>query len=292
VEAPLIEDVADTAFWIAQYRAEETARPDALFRDPLAARLAGDRGKHIARRMPSGFYVRWAVAIRTPIIDDYVRAALAHGVDTVVNLGAGLDTRPYRLDLPLSLRWIEVDQPRVIAFKEERLRDQTPRCHLERTSLDLSDASARRAFLANVSATSKRALVVTEGVIAYLDSADVAALAHDLRDHPCFQEWVVDYHSPLMAKLRRRRGMSEPMKNAPFKFQPPDWFRFFEDNGWRTAEMRYLPEESEKLGRPLPVPFWMRLRLKVLRVFSSAPRREAYRKLAGFGLLEPIPRPE
>jgi O-methyltransferase involved in polyketide biosynthesis len=38
----LIENVSDTAFWIAHYRAVESARPDALFRDPLAALLAGE----------------------------------------------------------------------------------------------------------------------------------------------------------------------------------------------------------------------------------------------------------
>ena len=51
----LIESVSDTAFWIAHYRAVETKRRDALFRDPLAGVLAGDRGEKIARAMPMSF---------------------------------------------------------------------------------------------------------------------------------------------------------------------------------------------------------------------------------------------
>lgn len=117
----LIENVSDTAFWIAHYRAVESARPDALFRDPLAALLAGEQGKKIARTMPMSFMTEWVVAIRTHIIDDYIRTAIAEGIDTVVNLGAGLDTRPYRMDLPEALQWIEVDYPRMIEFKERRL---------------------------------------------------------------------------------------------------------------------------------------------------------------------------
>jgi len=49
----LIRDVSDTSFWIAHHRAQETARHDALFRDTLAARLAGERGGKIAAAMPN-----------------------------------------------------------------------------------------------------------------------------------------------------------------------------------------------------------------------------------------------
>ena len=48
----LVSNVSDTARWVATYRAWETARPDALFHDPLAARLAGEHGPAIAAMMP------------------------------------------------------------------------------------------------------------------------------------------------------------------------------------------------------------------------------------------------
>jgi O-methyltransferase involved in polyketide biosynthesis len=51
----LIGDALDTAFWIAHYRAAETKRADALFRDPLAGVLGGERGENIAHSMPMRF---------------------------------------------------------------------------------------------------------------------------------------------------------------------------------------------------------------------------------------------
>ena len=57
---------------------------------------------------------------------------MQHGVDLVVNLAAGLDTRPYRMALPPSLRWVEVDLPDILDYKEEILAGAAPACALER----------------------------------------------------------------------------------------------------------------------------------------------------------------
>jgi O-methyltransferase involved in polyketide biosynthesis len=73
----LIKDVADTAFMVARYRAKESERPDALFRDPLAGKLAGEHGKNIVASMSSTSVLReWMVLIRTRIIDDFIQRAL------------------------------------------------------------------------------------------------------------------------------------------------------------------------------------------------------------------------
>jgi methyltransferase (TIGR00027 family) len=145
-----IEHVSDTAFWVATYRANEGLRPDALFADPLAERLVEGRGRAIAEAMPGGEFTAWMIAIRTCIIDRQIEDAVAAGIDTVLNLGAGLDTRPYRMELPPTLHWIEVDFASTIDFKEERLAGEKPRCRLDRRRVDLSDADARRALLAEI----------------------------------------------------------------------------------------------------------------------------------------------
>jgi Leucine carboxyl methyltransferase len=62
----------------------------------------------------------------------------------VVNLAAGLDTRPYRMDLPSSRLWVEVDLPDLLDYKEEVLKSESPRCRLERVRLDLSNCDASR----------------------------------------------------------------------------------------------------------------------------------------------------
>ncbi len=281
-----IDSVSDTAFWVAHYRSVETKRNDALFRDPLAGTLAGDRGKSIAEAMPRGFMTSWVIAIRTRIIDDFIRTGVDEGVDTVLNLGAGLDTRPYRMDLPASLTWIEADYPHVIAYKEERLRQETPRFKLTRIKCDLADAVARRQLFATTNAGAKKLLVLTEGVVPYLTAEEVGALADDLRGLDHAAGWIVDFFTPELIKTRERM-MAGRLKNAPFRFQPDDWFGFFEAHGWRTADMRYLGEEGDRLGRPIEMPMAVKLIVALRTMFMSKRHRERFRKAAGYAMLRP-----
>ncbi|MGH6749302.1 MAG: class I SAM-dependent methyltransferase [Methyloceanibacter sp.] len=230
----VIQNVSDTAFMVAGFRALETEREEPLFRDPLAAKLAGEHGRKILATVPKTFVGGWSVVIRTVIIDALIHRAVVEGVDTILNLGAGLDTRPYRMDLPRGLRFVEVDYPHVIELKETRLAEEEPRCRLERIALDLTDRAARKAFLAAMSAEAGKILVLTEGVTPYLTEADVGALADDLRRTEKVRFWITDYFSPeaikFGAKLRRRF-----MRNAPFQFTPTDWFGFFADQAGRRA---------------------------------------------------------
>src|SRR5262249_3702282 len=104
----LLRNISDTALWAAVYRAREDERDDAVFRDPFARRLAGERGEEIATKMPRGKKDTWAWVTRTVLFDQFITEQVRDGVDMVVNLAAGLDARPYRLPLPSTLTWIEV----------------------------------------------------------------------------------------------------------------------------------------------------------------------------------------
>ena len=73
---PGIADVSDTALWIAAYRARETERAGALFQDPLAGRLAGDRGRELARKMTGAEQFEWMTVVRTVVIDRYLQEAI------------------------------------------------------------------------------------------------------------------------------------------------------------------------------------------------------------------------
>jgi methyltransferase (TIGR00027 family) len=283
----VIKNVSDTAFMVAAWRALENERPEPLFRDPFAARLAGEEGKRILANLPKGVFAGgWSLAIRTVVIDRMIQSAIEGGVDTVLNLGAGLDARPYRMALPASLRWIEADFPHVIELKENRLAGETPRCSLERVRLDLTDSSKRENFLSQVAASSKKVLVLTEGVTPYLTEDEVASLAAALKSKPSFAYWIVDYFSPESYRYRRRKGMTRVMANAPFRFEPADYFAFFSRQGWRPKEVRYLAEEAERLKRPLPLPSYLKLWLSIVRPFLSSERRSAMKRFMGFVLFE------
>lgn len=281
-----IENVSDTAFWVAHYRAKESARPDALFHDPLAERLAGVHGEAIARTIPGRVMTGWIVSIRTIIIDDFLRTAVDSGVDLVLNLGAGLDARPYRLDFIDKVTWVEVDYPAMVAYKDEQLAGEAPRCKLERIKLDLADTAARQKFLAEMNARSKNILVLTEGVLPYLSNDEVGALAEDLRAQANIHYWIADYMAPEALRFRRRLSRTH-LRNAAFKFAPGDWFEFFAQRGWRSKDMRYYVEEAIKLHRPITLPLPYRIMMGVRWLFATRKQRDNFGKFAGFALLVP-----
>ena len=75
----------------------------------MSAILVGERGKKISDSMGNtSRYTEWSVISRTVIIDRFIEKLIKDGVDAVINLGAGLDARPYRMNLPENLQWIEV----------------------------------------------------------------------------------------------------------------------------------------------------------------------------------------
>jgi methyltransferase (TIGR00027 family) len=242
-----ITHVSDTARWTALHRATESARPDALFSDPLAERLAGEHGRAIVARVPWSSRSGWWLVARTKIIDDAIADAIADGCDRVLNLAAGLDTRPYRLDLPSQLTWVEADLPALLTEKTQLLTDQTPRCRLTRTAVDLADPHARDAFLDDALQGATKALVLTEGLLMYLDDRDVVALSQAIK-RPEVAWWMLDFAYPGLKKLMNKK-MAGMLENAPFKFAPENGLAYFEGLGWRTVEVESVFEAAHRFHR-------------------------------------------
>jgi methyltransferase (TIGR00027 family) len=253
----LIRNVSDTARLVALDRAVETERPDALFRDPLARRLAGERGARIAKSNPLGGRkggIGWPIITRTYLIDRMIQAHIAQGGDAVINLAAGLDTRPYRMDVPPALQWIEVDLPEILAHKEEILRAEKPVCALERIRLDLSDAAARQELFARLGRQSRNALVITEGLVVYLTPDEVGRLAQDLAVQPSFRFWILDMVSPKLLATLQKRMTSNLKEAAPFKFAPAEGPGFFAKFGWTVIEANSLLRAAARVHR---LPFYL-----------------------------------
>jgi len=281
-----VEHVSDTAFLTAYARAVETDRPDALFKDPLAARLLDERGRALGTSRKGGPNVLWTIVLRTTIIDEMILNAVQSGVDTVLNLGAGLDTRPYRMALPPELTWIEVDYPHMIAFKEERLKTETARCNLTRIALDLSDVDLRRRMLREL--TGKRILILTEGLLPYLSVDEGAGLADDLRAVQAARGWIVDYISPQVVAFRKKMASTQDgPDNAPLKFDPPDWVPFFLQHGWRARDIRGLDDQARRVGRAMPLPWMMRVMMKLRSLVTPKPKPGTM-PFAAYVLLEPV----
>lgn len=255
-DEPLVRNISDTALFAAIYRARESERSDALFRDSFARRLAGERGEQIAKSMPFSERATWSWITRTVLFDDFIRQQVNQGADTIVNLAAGLDTRPYRMSLPPSLKWVEIDLPGILEYKEEILRDEKPACALERVRLDLSDANARRELFARLGSAARKALIITEGLVIYFSKQEVASLAEDLAAVRSFQYWASDIGSPgLLKMLKQRMGPQIERGNAEFKFAPEEGPEFFTPHGWLAVEVRSMLKSAARLKRLNP---WMR----------------------------------
>jgi methyltransferase (TIGR00027 family) len=238
-----LRHISDTALWTAAIRAHESERPDALFRDTLARRLAGERGECIRQQMPA--VQEWAFVTRTVLFDRAIAARVASGTRTVVNLGAGLDTRPYRLDLPPELRWVEIDLPKLLEVKAAAITPERPKCRLERSGLDLSNRPARQAALDRIG----QGLAITEGLTIYLAEEEVAALAQDLSAAE-FDYWLLDLASPaLLTMLQATTGRVTAAAGAPLKFAPRDGVKFFEHLGWTPLAVESVFDAAMQLGR-------------------------------------------
>jgi methyltransferase (TIGR00027 family) len=196
-EETRIEHVGDTALMVAGCRALENERADALVRDPYAARVAGERGMAIARGIPNLGWLQFGVGIRSHFIDALIPTAL-EGIETVVILGAGLDTRPWRLDLPAGLRWIEVDFPEMLDYKADVLGSETPRCRVERLAADLNDSAQRGRIFDAVGP--EPALMITEGLLDYLPAQTVEALATESAARCGVRRWLLNIHSTELSR--------------------------------------------------------------------------------------------
>lgn len=279
-----IDNISDTALWVATYRAMETARPDAIFRDPFAERLAGERGHQILDEMPQGRATAWPMVVRTAVFDELILDAVQRKqADLVLNLAAGLDARPWRLPLPPSLRWVDIDLPGILDYKTDALRNEKPVCRYEAVTADLRDRTVRQALFARIGAGSTRAIVVTEGLLVYLLPEEVASLAADLHAPPSFQEWLIDLASPqLLKRMERTWGKKLKESGSPLVFAPAAGTEFFRPYGWQEAEYRSIWEEAQRLHRTMKGAWFWNL------IGRLAPKkvREGFKRFSGIVLLE------
>ena len=149
--------------------------------------------------------------------------AIREGADMVINLAAGLDARPWRMELPPALRWVDADLPGILTYKTELMKGEKPRCRYEAVTIDLTDVTVRRALFARLGAEAKRVIVVTEGLLIYLTPEDVASLADALHEQPAFRWWLIDLASPMLLKMMKRMwGKPTAGANAPFRFAPEE----------------------------------------------------------------------
>lgn len=243
--------ISDTARWVAVLRGQESARRDRLFNDHLAFQIAGIEGAAIAEAMMlRGKMPAWPIVMRTVVLDEHVLRAVNEGVDMVIDLAAGLDARPYRLDLPATLTWVDIDLPDITAYKDQALAAEVPKCKVERIVVDLADVTARRKLFAELGARTKKALIITEGLLVYLTDEQVRGLAQDLAAVPSFKLWTLEMvNANLLARLQKTVGRRLREAGMPMQWGSDDGPGYFVKLGWRLVEARSMAREAGKYRR-------------------------------------------
>lgn len=253
-----VDHVSDTAYLVAAYRLAETNRSDSLFDDHLAAKLMGSKGAEILNQAFTWKLGEWTMAIRTTLIDRLVLKWAESGIETIVNLAAGLDTRPYRLALPKTLKWVEVDLDPMIQYKNQRLKDEEPKCQLSSVSVDLSSPQEREKFFPTLK-TLGRLGVITEGLLLYLTSEDVRSLSQTLHSTANLEGWITDITTA--SGMRAMNDFSRPSAHSAeaatpaqvdFKFLPDEGIHYFKALGWRTDEFYSYASNGKLLNRTIP----------------------------------------
>ena len=149
-------DVAATALFVAAVRARENERANPLFRDELSALLAGREGLAwlaASEANPGSSYHRDSfpyLETRTRFFDDWALGAVREGgAKQLVVLGAGMDTRAFRIHWPAKLRFWEVDTHELFALKEARLQSAgvRPKCERVLVEADLTSRGWTKSLL-------------------------------------------------------------------------------------------------------------------------------------------------
>lgn len=167
---------------IEQYQLEEIR----LFDDPVAKELVGDLIKFLMQfagmrnltvqqtdAVAKGIY--GVQVCRTRFIDDVVKAAISQGIEQLVILGAGYDTRPYRLPQIESVKVFEVDLPAVQEDKKKKLQKHLGHLpdHVTFISIDFDTQTLEAAFSGSTVNPGKSAIFVWEGVTQYISEGAV-----------------------------------------------------------------------------------------------------------------------
>ena len=255
---PLIRNISDTARWVAAYRAMETERPDALFHDPYARRLAGEKGADIAEAMPFQGKTMWPFTMRTYLIDEFIRGQIQKGTDMVVNLAAGLDARPYRMDLPSLAAMGGGRSAGNFGVQGANSGKRKAEMRARARAAGFVRSDARKALFQQLGSRSKSALILSEGLLVYLTPENVASLASDLAAPPSFRNWILDLASPGLVKMLAKQKMGQELSKTgiPFKFAPPEGPEYFEKFGWKPVDVRSVFKAAAAHKR---LPFFMSL---------------------------------
>ena len=257
-----MKPISQTAFYCCGVRMQdaEAARP--VCNDVYAKVFMNEDGLRILEKFKDEVNPNTSNVARHRLIDYLLREELlAHPDLRVVLIGAGFDSRAYRLK---GGTWIELDEPQVIAYKNERLPISQAQNPLQRIAIDFSTDSLEEK-LAPVAGGIGPTVVVIEGVFMYLEEASIRQLLQTL--HVLFPQHklICDL---MTRKFFEKYGRTIHQKltgmGATFKFTVDNPEELFLRNGYqRIACFSIVAKSAEYQSRRIPK-FILRTLLRTL----------------------------
>ena len=249
-------DIAATARVTAAWRAVESAHASPLFDDPWAAALAGPElvARLAAQPIEEQDRASSYTVIRTRVIDDWLLSAAAR--PQIVLLGAGFDTRAFRLGWPAGIQVWELDRADVLGFKEAVLAgvQASSSCTRHTVAVDFADEAWAAALLGAGYRPDVPTAWVAEGVLPYLDPASVDTLLREVSGmSSAGSRFAADFVSADFMAVRNAyvAAMSQQMPTcgALFRFGVNDPSALLTHNGWQIMSLEHPGGENANFGR-------------------------------------------
>lgn len=204
-----LDGVAETLLIPLWARAVETMRPHPIIIDDLAVKMRGDIDYDFSKFAHS-WKSQVGVSIRTMLLDRATGSFLAaHPEAVIVNIGAGLDTRFFRLQNS-RIHWYDLDLPETIRLRERFFQEFPNYRMIAQSVFDFS-------WLDEVDAANRFVLIIAEGIMMYFTESEVRTLMDRLVTAFPGAEMLLEMMTPFLAKMSRRHDTVSQTK-AVFKW--------------------------------------------------------------------------
>ena len=237
-----MKPISQTAFYCCGVRMRDAESATPVCNDVYAKVFMNEEGLRILEKFKDEVNPNTSNVARARLIDDLLRDELAANPNLrVVLIGAGFDSRAYRLR---GGTWIELDEPQVIAYKNDRLPEPQAQNPLQRISIDFATETVEEK-LAEFASNGGPTVVVIEGVFMYLDEETIRQLLQTL--HRLFPQ-----HKLICDLMTRKffekygRTIHEKLTGmgAMFKFTVDRPEELFLKSGYRRVACFSVVEKS------------------------------------------------
>ncbi len=246
--------VSITAYWTLAARYADATGPRPVANDTYAARFMDDDARAVAERFSALKRPFQSFPVRHRVIDDMLREELGRdrGLRIMV-VGCGFDTRGYRLD---GGRWVEVDEPELLAIKEARLPAAEAPSPLERVPIRFREESLEATLLPY--ATDEYVVIVLEGILGYVPDPDRRALLATLVRLFPHHAVVCDLLTrTFLARYARSLVRFLREIDAEFAASSDHPEALFHERGYHTAARVSVPERGAELSAQGAPPRWL-----------------------------------